>query len=677
MTSEAWDPDIDDPADYPLQSSVPNDDGDPTSDPATIAARMMVLDAVCDDAIVETAVAKGSVVIVVCPHADWSDDIAKAWMSVVRGEKVLESRRGWRPLGIYFSIPKEDRTVVQKQEDSRDLANAVADGKGALIVTHDIEILAPAERAAADLTIHITAITADQLRKVAAKLYGSGDMPTDIEVAPGMTPTALRLSARPGRTASEFIGRLQSFVVAMNGSKGAREKPAVPGLDGLHGMDEAVTWGRGLARDLSAYDRGELAWSLVDRGCLLSGPPGTGKTMFAKRLAVECGVPLVATSYSEWQSAGKEGHLGELMKCMRRRFAEARQKAPCILFIDELDSVQSRGATSRHDDWWTAIINGLLEQMDGCAEGREGVVIVAASNFADRVDPAIRRAGRLDREVRVQLPDLRSLCLILSEQAKGDLDGVDVSPVAVRLLGGTGADCERAIRGARRRARNAGRALEVGDLMAEVGAKSVDLKSSRRTAIHESAHAVLVAATRPRDIISLSIQERDGRLGGLLTQHMGIGGSTHSDVNAVLRELLAGRAAEEVVLGDVSGGAGGSPDSDLARATLLAVSCEATWGLGGTLTWFGDLSADEVGRFLCSRPDIAQRVERRLAAEYEVTMELVRTRQDAISTMADVLLERVVMTGDEVRAVLASVAELARAPRVVGKRCDSATMART
>jgi ATP-dependent Zn protease len=259
------------------------------------------------------------------------------------------------------------------------------------------------------------------------------------------------------------------------------------------------------------------------------------------------------------------------------------------------------------------------------------------------------------------------LRLILESLTKGDLDSADLSPVALRLAGGTGADCEKAVRGARQRARHAGRALEVADLMAEVGGTS-GRKATRRTAVHEAAHAVVVALTRPQDLDSLSVIGRGGNLGGLVTKSEGISDSTEADVIAILRELLAGRAAEEVVFGDFSGGAGGSPDSDLARATLLALSCEASWGLGNTLTWFGNLEAEEVGRFLCSRPDISQRVERRLAAAYESTLEMVRKRQTSISALADTLLEREVLNGDEVRAILASVAEAARAPRVVGKR---------
>ena len=122
-----------------------------------------------------------------------------------------------------------------------------------------------------------------------------------------------------------------------------------------------------------------------------------------------------------------------------------------------------------------------------------------------------------------------------------------------------------------------------------------------------------------------------------------------------------------MVFGAVSGGSGGSSDSDLARATTLAVSCEVSWGLGKTLSWYGEMTAEECGRFIALRPDVAVRVEARLAAAYADVLAIVRERRHAIEALADVLLKREVLTGDQVRAVLASVVEMTRKPRIVGK----------
>jgi SpoVK/Ycf46/Vps4 family AAA+-type ATPase len=202
-------------------------------------------------------------------------------------------------------------------------------------------------------------------------------------------------------------------------------------------------------------------------------------------------VPLIATSYGEWQSSG-DGHLGDVTKAITAAFKRARAAVPCILFIDELDSVQSRGGATRHDDWWTAIINCLLAELDG-VEGREGVVVVGASNFAERVDAAIRRSGRLDREIRIRLPDAEALALILRGYLGEDLAGEDLHPVAIRAIGGTGADCERWVRGARRRARHAGRPMAAEDLLAEIRGEPDSRRTvefGTRVAVHEAGHVI-------------------------------------------------------------------------------------------------------------------------------------------------------------------------------------------
>ena len=209
-----------------------------------------------------------------------------------------------------------------------------------MLVVHDLDTLTATERAAADVIIGIPRITADQIRTAAEKLGTGGLSSSDIAMPVTATPCALRLSMRPGQTAEAFVGRVTAFTAAVDRDRSpGRQMPVVPGLDGLFGMDAAAAWGRGLAKDMRAYVNGELDWSSVAPGCLLSGPPGCGKTVFAHRLAAECGVPIVVTSYSEWQSAGQQGHLGELMKCLRGRFAEARRLAPSILLVDEIDSV--------------------------------------------------------------------------------------------------------------------------------------------------------------------------------------------------------------------------------------------------------------------------------------------------------------------------------------------------
>ena len=245
----------------------------------------------------------------------------------------------------------------------------------------------------------------------------------------------------------------------------AKAKPAAarqPGFESLHGMPEALDWGRRLHRDLLDYRAGALSWEDVDHGLLLSGPPGVGKTRYAAALAVECGVPLVQGSLAAWQGSG-EGHLGHLLRAMASTFAEARRKAPCILFLDELDGVGDRRVMRWNKDYSAQVVNALLEHLDGVA-GRPGVVVVGATNFPGSIDAALRRAGRLDRHLRLSLPDADARALILAQYA--GVAPEDAREPAIDMVGTSGADLEAVARDARRLARDGGVPVRAAHLRA-------------------------------------------------------------------------------------------------------------------------------------------------------------------------------------------------------------------
>jgi ATP-dependent Zn protease len=417
-------------------------------------------------------------------------------------------------------------------------------------------------------------------------------------------------------------------------------------------MPEAVAWGRDLARDLAAYAAGALSWRDVDRGCLLAGPPGTGKTSFARALAATCGVPLIAASYARWQSCG-DGHLGTLLRAMRASFDEARKAAPCILFIDELDSFPDRSADTRHRDWWTSVVGGLLEQLDGL-EGREGVVVLGATNHPGMIDPAILRAGRLDRSIAIPLPDQPALAAILRVHLGDDLAGEDLARAALHARGATGADCAKWVRGARRRARGGGRAMRPEDLVAEIrGSAGAHPAEARRIpAVHEAGHALLQALERPGTLRYVSIRE-DARSGGRTVVDVPDEEASEAWVGLHLRRLLAGRAAEQEVLGQVTGGAGGPAGSDLARATRLAANAETALGLSDRpLLWRGFWDGQEMAALMMAQPDVAQRVETRLEAAYGEARAVLRRHRAELDAVVAALLEREVLEGAEVEAIL-------------------------
>lgn len=646
------------------------DCSDRPADPAAVAAELMVAAALAArPGLAEAAGREGACVALRAPSAVWCTPVCLAWRKLVLGEDLSGPAGRAAALRQRGELHEEIRHEAgargarARADDIESLQRALWLGRGALGVAPDPSLLSPELLQAADHTVEIPPLDALGLRLLAERLCGGSAPPPDPLVAAGMTPTSLRLARRPGQAAADYLERVARLVAA--------ERPAPPPpprwtLDTLPLPEEVARFFRGTAADLRAYASGTLDWADVDKGALLYGPPGCGKTTAAAALAASAGVRLVATSYSEWQSAGREGHLGELVKCLRARFAEARAAAPCVLFIDEIDSVRGRGMSSRHDDWWTAINNALLEELDGLAGRREGVFVLAATNRPDMVDPAVRRAGRLDQELRLSLPDAPTLARIFAAHLTA-LAGADLAPAAMAALGASGADCERWARGARRRARRAGRSVTVEHLTAEIRG-AVERRPpavARRVAYHEAGHAVVTALQRPPGaLICVSTRPAAGTAGGVSSRAFR-GEDTDAEVGALLRELLAGRAAEELVFGTAGGGSGGPAHSDLAQATVIAASAELAWGLGGALTWRGDPDAGSLPALLAASPGAAENVEARLRAALDGAREMLRRHRRALDAVAAALLERETLSGEEAEFLVGRALMEVRAPAAV------------
>lgn len=628
-------------------------------DPAMCAARAMVRRLLAANPnMANEARRDGIVVAVEVPGPAWVDPVAEAWRELIRcSENVPADTDEVEDKWPYRSRVSADWAEVRRdgrakgdnpREGNAGIALALANGKAVYGFAPNPEQHLPADLLrAADFQVVVPRPDADAIAEIVSELFaGVPAVRFPAELAPVFELQDLCLARRPGEAVNDCMRRLIKL------AERRHERPSIT-LDQLHGMPEATAWGMALARDLAEFRQGKLKWSAVDRGALLFGPPGTGKTTFAKALAGTCGIPLIPASLNEWQASGS-GHLGDLLSAMAASFRKARASAPAILFIDEIDGFGNR-ATFKTDykDYSIQVVNGLLEHLDGIA-GREGVVVVAACNHPDRLDPAIVRSGRLDRMIPIPLPDRNALANILRHHLGPALAEQDMTSPATLALGATGADCERWVRGAFRRARHQDRAVVIEDLVEEIrgGATRPPAEVAYRSAVHEAGHTVAILKNRPESLIMVTIRQTavvSGRV-------MAAGDDrpvTSAELNSELVRLLAGRAAEEVLLGTVSAGAGGPEGSDLARATALATTSLTALGLGGDddLLWQGLPDATTIGPMLAMRPDLSRRVRDMLRDAYSRAKDLVIEHRDLVDRIARSLVEHETLDGEQVRAL--------------------------
>lgn len=563
-----------------------------------------------------------------------------AWVKPI--EVVVRRASGGQAECLARTVQPRASTVVDPDAEAADL---VAGGRPVVAITPDRSWIAPLLLAAADHVVAVPPLDAAQVslavrvwcgRRTRAVL-AAGDLS-------GLDLTDIAAALRPGSTPAACLDRIRR---ASRARVAAPERDAVTPLDRLIGYGEAHAWATRTVADIARVRRGEMPASALE-GAVLYGPPGTGKTTLARSLAQASGVVCVETSVGSW-FANSPGFLDSITKqiaqfCDRLELS-AKQDGCAVGFCDELDALPNRARLDdRNASWWGTVVSYCLIRFETARKA--GVILIGATNHLDRIDAALLRPGRFDRQFLIAPPDEAGRRGILRTHLGDDLAGVDLTAAARLSHGMTGAALAGYVRAARSRARAAGRSMRLDDLLAEIAPADTRPPSRlRAVALHEAGHAL--AAHR----LGLTVVQVTTRGGA---QHEGATLLRLSDptpdragLERQVIGLLAGRAADAVLGGGVTAGA----SEDLREATRLLAAVHASLGLGDTLRAVVD--QEHAAVLLREDPALAVLVEADLRRLQDAAETIVRADGAAILALVETLLARRVVTGDEVAELAA------------------------
>jgi len=448
-------------------------------------------------------------------------------------------------------------------------------------------------------------------------------------------------------------------------------------FDDVAGVDEAKNDFMEVVEFLKRPERFTSVGAKIPKGVLLVGPPGTGKTLLAKAIAGEAGVPFFSISGSEFV----EMFVGVGASRVRDLFKKAKENAPCIVFVDEIDAVgRSRGTgIGGGNDEREQTLNQLLTEMDGF-EGNTGVIVVAATNRADILDPALLRPGRFDRQVSVDVPDVKGRIEILKVHSKNKrlTEDIDIETIAKRTPGFSGADLSNLLNEAAiltgRRGKEAIGISEIDDSVDRIvagmeGTRMTDGKAKSLVAYHEVGHAICGTLTPGHDPVQKVTLVPRGQAKGLTWFIPGEDPSLISKQQIFARVVgaLGGRAAEEIIFGaaEVTTGASG----DLQQVANMAKQMVTTFGMSDVGPWAlndpssqgGDMimrmmARNAMSEQLANDIDIATK---RIADEaYAVALSQIKDNREAIDVIVEELLETETMDGERFREILSQFAAI-------------------
>ncbi|MBL3596470.1 AAA family ATPase, partial [Rhodovulum sulfidophilum] len=448
-------------------------------------------------------------------------------------------------------------------------------------------------------------------------------------------------------TARDVAERIALMTKAAPDSEGKRLGSGPALIDGTAPAHRAV---RNIVEDLAAWQAGDLDWSELSRSLLIHGAPGTGKTYLARQLAEAAGIALVEGSFADWQA---QGHLGHMLAAMSKCFDEAAAKAPCVLFIDEIDAAGSRFDVDQHGmNYRVQVVNGFLQQIDRLTR-TPGEILIGACNQISRLDPAITRPGRFDQTVRMPLPSIADISRIPGKVLADKLSESAIDTLARAAVGKTPAELDAALRAATADVRRQRLPMSSDLLRRHLGIDQPNPELLRRIAVHEAGHALAAELLVPGSVVKLSLSDRDGRTERRST----FAEFTVEEIETELLILMSGRAAERLVLGDISGGAGGDRESDLALATSLVLQMDRELGLGCNGDgWLGPSDMPKLTE------EEKQRVRAKLGQAMKRADKLLTPHIDLLREVAAALIGVRELHGSAMRLLIAGPA---RAPHLI------------
>jgi cell division protease FtsH len=474
-----------------------------------------------------------------------------------------------------------------------------------------------------------------------------------------------------------------SKVMSFGKSRAKRMAPDSPkiGFKDVAGVDEAVEELQEIKEFLENPKKFQALGARIPKGVLLYGPPGTGKTLLARAVAGEAGVPFFSISGSDFV----EMFVGVGASRVRDLFEQAKQAAPCIVFMDEIDAVgrhRGAGLGGGHDER-EQTLNQLLVEMDGF-EMKDNIILIAATNRPDILDPALLRPGRFDRQIVVDRPDRNGRRKILEVHSKGKplAPQIDLDALAAGTPGFTGADLANLVNeAALLAARHGKKVIEQDDLEEgimrviagpEKKARLLSEKEQRITAYHEMGHALVghfLENTNP--IHKITIVSRGQALG--LTISLPTEDRYMQTKQALLEEIamtLGGRAAEELVFNEVTTGAA----NDLEKITSLAKQMVMRFGMSeklGPRVLGHNRDMPFLGREMGSEPDYSDEVAREIDDEvrriiedgHDLAQTVLRAHMDDLHRLSQILIERETIDKDQFERLLAGESEQAVFPQ--------------